>query len=154
VPWQPELAVGAIGEGDVRVINEQIQHDAHLPNAAVAALERGEREELNRRMAKFRGGRDRVPLAARTAVIVDDGIATGSTMRAACQVARAQGAARIVVAVPVSSAAALAALRQVADEVVCLETPRWFRAVGEWYRDFSQTSDQEVTDLLHRAAPD
>jgi putative phosphoribosyl transferase len=152
VPYQPELAVGAIGEGDVRVVNEQVRRDAQVTAAELDAVERSERAELARRVARFRAGGDRVPLAGRIALIVDDGVATGSTARAACQVARAQGAARVIVAVPVGAADALTALREDADEVVCLETPRWFAAVGQWYRHFPQISDREVTELLRRAA--
>ncbi|MEI8406632.1 MULTISPECIES: phosphoribosyltransferase family protein [unclassified Kribbella] len=151
-PFQPELAVGAIGEGDVRVVNERIRREARVTSAELDAVERSERAELRRRVARFRAGRDRVPLAGRTVLIVDDGVATGSTARAACQVARAQGAARVVVAVPVGAADALAAVREDAEEVVCLETPAWFAAVGQWYRHFPQTSDQEVCDLLRLAA--
>ncbi|TCN31176.1 putative phosphoribosyltransferase [Kribbella orskensis] len=152
VPHQPELALGAIGEGDVRVINERIRGEARVTSAELSALERSERAELRCRVTRFRAGRDRIPLTGRTALIVDDGVATGSTARAACQVARAQGAARVVIAVPVGAADALTALREDADEVVCLETPAWFASVGQWYRQFPQTSDQEVTELLHRAA--
>jgi putative phosphoribosyl transferase len=114
-------------------------------------VERRERAELDRRARRFRGDRPRTPLAGRTAVIIDDGIATGSTARAACQVARAQGAARVVLAVPVAPPSACTALAADADEVICLETPGHFLAIGEWYRDFSQTSDREVISLLQRA---
>lgn len=152
VPYQPELAVGAIGEGDVRVVNERLRREEQVTSVELDAVERAERAELQRRVARFRAGRDRVPLAGRIALIVDDGVATGSTARAACQVARAQGAARVVVAVPVGATDALAVLREDADEVVCLETPAWFAAVGQWYRHFSPTSDQEVAELLRRAA--
>ncbi len=116
-------------------------------------VEEGERVELERRARRFRGDRPRTPLAGRTAIIVDDGIATGSTARAACQVARAHGAARVVLAVPVAPRAAIAGLSSVADEVVCLETPDRFMAIGQWYGDFSQTTDEEVVRLLRRAAP-
>src|SRR5206468_7375106 len=118
----------------------------------VAAVERRERAELDRRARRFRGDRPRTPLAGRTAVIIDDGIATGSTARAACQVARAQGAVRVVLAVPVAPPSACTALAADADEVICLETPGHFLAIGEWYQDFSQTSDAEVVSLLRRAA--
>jgi putative phosphoribosyl transferase len=151
VPYQPELAVGAIGEGGVRVINERVSRDARLTTAELGRLERAERAELRRRVSAFRAGRDRVPLAGRIALIVDDGVATGATARAACQVARALDAAKVILAVPVGAADALDALREVADEVVCLETPRWFAAVGQWYRHFPQTPDHEVADLLRQA---
>jgi putative phosphoribosyl transferase len=152
VPVQPELGMGAIGEGDVRIINPEVVAITHVTDAEIAAVERRERAELDRRARRFRGERPRTPLAGRTAIIVDDGIATGSTARAACQVARAQGAARVVLAVPVAPPSACSALAADADEVICLETPGHFLAIGEWYQDFSQTSDREVVSLLQRAA--
>ena len=154
VPVQPELGMGAIGEGDVRIINPEVVAIAHVTDAEIATVERRERAELDRRARRFRGDRPRTPLAGRTAVIIDDGIATGSTARAACQVARAQGAARVVLAVPVAPPSACAALAAVRDEVICLETPAHFLAIGEWYQDFSQTGDREVVSLLQRAAAD
>ena len=152
VPVQPELGMGAIGEGDVRIINPEVVAITHVTDAEIAAVERRERAELDRRARRFRGDRPRTPLAGRTAIIIDDGIATGSTARAACQVARAQGAARVVLAVPVAPPSACSALATDADEVICLETPGHFLAIGEWYQDFSQTSDREVVSLLQRAA--
>jgi putative phosphoribosyl transferase len=152
VPVQPELGMGAIGEGGVRIINPEVVAITHVTDAEIAAVERGERAELERRARRFRGDRQRTPLAGRTAVIIDDGIATGSTARAACQVARAQGAVRVVLAVPVAPPSACAALTGDADEVICLETPAHFLAIGEWYQDFSQTSDDEVISLLRHAA--
>jgi putative phosphoribosyl transferase len=154
VPVQPELGMGAIGEGDVRIINPEVVAITHVTDAEIAAVERRERAELDRRARRFRGDRPRTPLAGRTAIIIDDGIATGSTARAACQVARAQGAARVVLAVPVAPPSACTTLAADADEVICLETPRHFLAIGEWYQDFSQTSDREVVSLLQRAAAD
>lgn len=151
LPCQPELALGAIGDGGVRVLNREVVHMARLTGEEIAAVEETERAELRRRAERFRGGGSPVPLSGRTALIVDDGVATGSTARAACQVARAQGAARVVFAAPVGEPDALIALGDDADEVVWLEAPSWFHAVGQWYRDFRQTSDQEVTELLHRA---
>jgi putative phosphoribosyl transferase len=152
VPVQPELGMGAIGEGGVKIINSEVVAIAHVTDAEIAAVERRERAELDRRGLRFRGDRRRTPLAGRTAIIIDDGIATGSTARAACQVARAQGAVRVVLAVPVAPPSARGALAADADEVICLETPGHFLAIGEWYRDFSQTSDHEVVSLLGRAA--
>jgi putative phosphoribosyl transferase len=151
VPFQPELGMGAIGEGDVRIVNPEVVAITHVTDAEIAAVEKRERAELERRARRFRGDRRRTPLTGRTAVIVDDGIATGSTARAACQVAKAQGAARVVLAAPVAPPSACAALAADADEVVCLETPRRFMAIGEWYQDFSQTSDAEVISLLRAA---
>jgi putative phosphoribosyl transferase len=152
VPVQPELGMGAIGEGGIRIINADVVAIAHVTDAEIAAVEQRERSELDRRARRFRGERPRTPLAGRTAIIIDDGIATGSTARAACQVARAQGAARVVLAVPVAPPSARSALAADADEVICLETPGHFLAIGEWYQDFSQTSDHEVVSLLRRAA--
>ncbi|WP_040796562.1 phosphoribosyltransferase [Nocardia higoensis] len=152
VPHQPELAFGAIGEDDVRVINSIVVERAGLTDEAMATVQRRQREELTRRVDRFRGIRPRISLAGRTAVIVDDGIATGATARAACQVARAHGAARVVLAVPVGARETLAALAKSADEVICLDTPEQFFAVGQWYENFEQTTDDEVADLLQRAA--
>jgi len=151
VPFQPELGMGAIGEGDVRIVNPEVVAITHVTDAEIAAVEKRERAELERRARRFRGDRRRTPLIGRTAVIIDDGIATGSTARAACQVAKAQGAARVVLAAPVAPPSACAALAADADEVICLETPRHFMAIGEWYQDFSQTSDAEVISLLRAA---
>ncbi len=115
-------------------------------------MEARERAELDRRSRRFRGDRARVPLVGRTALIVDDGIATGSTARAACQVARAHGAARVVLAVPVAPPGWEARIGTDADELIALETPDRFRAIGQFYRDFSPTPDEEVVACLRRAA--
>ncbi len=152
VPFQPELAMGAIGEDDVRVLNDEVLRSAVLDGADVESVERSEREELERRAHRYRGNRPRIPLAGRCAVIVDDGVATGSSVRAACQVARARASARVVVAVPVASRLAVQSLTDVCDDMVCVEVPDPFYAVGEWYDDFSQTTDEQVIDLLRRAA--
>jgi putative phosphoribosyl transferase len=151
VPFQPELGMGAIGEGDVRVVNEDVIRRTHVSDTELDEVQRQERTELERRAQRFRGDRPRLSVAGRTAIVVDDGIATGSTARAACQVARAQGAARVVLAVPVAPPDAIAALRSDADEVIAVETPRWFVAIGQCYADFAQTSDAEVVDLLDRS---
>ena len=151
VPAQPELGMGAIGESDARVINPDVVRYAQVSEAQLAEVERRERAELQRRAQRFRGGAARVPLAGRIAVIVDDGIATGSTARAACQVARAMGAASVLLAVPVAPAGADVGMRGDADEVICLEMPGRFLAIGEWYEDFAQTSDEEVVALLRAA---
>ena len=152
VPYQPELGMGAIGEDGVRVLNDQVLAMARVGEDEVAAVERSERAELERRATRFRGSRPRASLVGRTAVLVDDGIATGSTARAACQVARAHGASRVILAVPVAPRSSLGLLAEVADELVCLATPEPFYAVGQFYRDFSQTSDEEVVELVERAA--
>jgi putative phosphoribosyl transferase len=151
-PFQPELAMGAIGEGGARVENEDVVGSAGLAAADIDALERYERVELERRALRYRGDRPRIDLGGRCAVVVDDGIATGSTARAACQVARTQGAARVVLAVPVAPRATVAALRAVCDGIVSVQVPDRFYAVGEWYLDFTQTTDEEVRGLLRTAA--
>ncbi|MFE9629737.1 phosphoribosyltransferase family protein [Streptomyces sp. NPDC006463] len=152
VPYHRELGFGAIGEGGVRVISEDIVALARVRREDLAAVEHAEEAELARQAGRFRAGRTRVPIDGRTVIVVDDGIATGATAAAACQVVREMGAARVVLAVPVAPPDAVAWLRTVADEVVCLSTPRGFSAVGEWYQDFSQTPDEEVVSLLARAA--
>jgi uncharacterized protein (TIGR00369 family) len=151
VPAQPELGLGAIGESGARVINQEVVRYAHVSEVQIAQVEQKERAELQRRAQRFRGDVPHESLAGRTAVIVDDGIATGSTARAACQVARALGAATVVLAVPVAPPSADRTLRGDADEVICLEMPERFQAIGEWYEDFAQTSDEEVVALLRAA---
>jgi putative phosphoribosyl transferase len=148
VPTQPELAMGAIGEGDIRVLQPEILYAAGVTERELATVEAAERHEAGRQAELFRAGRDRVPLVGRTVIVVDDGIATGSTARAAMQVARAEGAARVVLAVPVAPADTVAALRATGEEVVCLLVPPDFRAVGQWYEQFGPTSDDEVRAAL------
>lgn len=150
-PWQPELAMGAIGEGDVRVLNEEVVSLYGLDESLIGDVEAKERAELRRRVGEFRGSDPAIPLDGQTAVIVDDGVATGSTALAAVDVARALGARRIVVAAPVASRRAADMLGERADEVVCLGTPEDFGAIGVFYRDFTQTSDEEVRELLRSA---
>ncbi|WP_310738981.1 phosphoribosyltransferase family protein [Microbispora sp. H10830] len=152
VPYQPELGFGAIGEGGVRVVNSDVVRLANITRAEMAEVERRERAELERRARRFRAGREPVDLAGRTAIVVDDGIATGGTARAACQVARAHGASRVVLAVPVGAPETIASLRRDADEIVCLDTPDHFYAIGAWYDDFTQTSDEDVVECLRLAA--
>jgi putative phosphoribosyl transferase len=152
VPFQPELAMGAIGEGGVLVENEDVARSAALRALDVGDIERHERAELERRAAHYRGGVARLDLSERQTVVVDDGVATGSSARAACLVARNQGARRVVLAAPVVSRPALGLVRGVCDEVVYVAAPDPFYAVGEWYEDFSQTTDDEVIGLLRRAA--
>jgi putative phosphoribosyl transferase len=150
VPFQPELGMGAIGEGDARVINEEVVRTATVSAGQLAEVERRERGELERRARRYRGDRPPIPLAGQVAVVVDDGIATGSTARAACLVARAQGAARVVLAVPVAPPAVVAELRREV-EVISVQSPDQLLAVGRAYEDFTQTTDDEVTALLHEA---
>jgi len=152
VSFQPELAMGAVGEGDVLVMIEPVVRRAHVSKAELAEIERRARSELDRRVQQLRRDRPRLALTGRTVVLVDDGIATGATVRAACQVARAQGASRVVLAVPVCSPDTAERLRKEVDELVCLESPAWFFGVGQFYADFRQVSDDEVVDLLRRAA--
>ncbi len=148
VPGQPELAMGAIGEEQARVVNDDVIAMARVSDAAFAATERRERQELRRRALAFRGDRPTIPLAGRTVIVVDDGIATGSTARAACRVARARGAAHVVLAVPVAPPGTRERFSDTADEVVTLRTPTDFFAVGQFYDDFRQTTDTEVIELL------
>jgi putative phosphoribosyl transferase len=150
VPAQPELGMGAIGEGGIRVLNPEILRSARVSTAELDAVEAAERDELARRALRYRGDRAPVAVAGRTAIIVDDGIATGSTARAACQVARAQGAARVIVAAPVAPATVVRELSCDADEIVAMDTSSRFFAIGQFYDDFSQTTDEEVVDLLSR----
>ncbi|MFG2096836.1 phosphoribosyltransferase family protein [Streptomyces sp. NPDC048612] len=152
VPYQRELGFGAIGEGGVRVISDDIVRRGRLAQEDLASVEHAEAAELSRQAERFRAGRPRLSLEGRTAIVVDDGIATGATAAAACQVVRAQGAARVVLAVPVAPPDAAERLRTTTDEFVCLSTPFAFSAVGEWYQDFSQTPDDEVVSLLTQAA--
>jgi putative phosphoribosyl transferase len=151
VPFQPELAMGALGEGGVVVVNETVLGSTGLSPAAFEAVRRTEEVELARRAAAYRGTRQRVAIEGRVVVVVDDGVATGSTARAACSVTRAAGAARTVLAVPVGPPGTALSFADAADEVVCLATPRDFFAIGEAYLDFSPTTDAEVVELLARA---
>jgi putative phosphoribosyl transferase len=152
VPFQPELGMGAIGEDGVRVINHEVVRAAGVSVQELAAVEARERAEVQRRAWRYRGGRPRQPLGGRVAVVVDDGIATGSTARAACRIARALGAARVVLAVPVAPPGWQDRIGGDADELVCVQTPRDFLAIGQFYADFSQATDDEVVACLRRAA--
>lgn len=151
IPVQPELAMGAVGEDGVRVLVPETVRRAGITEDALATVEQRERAELRRRARRFRSDRDRLSLAGRTAVLVDDGMATGSTARAACQVARALGAARVILAVPVAPSDGTRRIEDSADELICLITPRRLQAIGRWYRDFTQTTDEEVVCCLRRA---
>lgn len=147
-PANPEYALGAIASGGGRFVDERARTLLGVSEARLEAVEREERGELAAREQRFRGGRGALALAGRTAILVDDGLATGSTARAAIRGARALGADRVVLAVPVGDAAVCDALRAEADEVVCPSTPASLMAVGMWYDDFRQVTDDEVLALL------
>ncbi|WP_214367833.1 phosphoribosyltransferase family protein [Pseudonocardia sp. H11422] len=148
VPFQPELAMGAIGEEGARVVDARTVRLARVGRPELAAIEERERAELARRVRRYRGDRPPVPVAGRTAVLVDDGVATGASARAACLVARARGAQRVVLAVPVAPMDWTRRLNDTADELVCVATPRPFEGIGKWYRDFSPTPHAEVVACL------
>jgi predicted phosphoribosyltransferase len=151
LPWQPELAMGAIASGGALVRNEEVMRYLDGRVDAFEAVRARELHELERRERDYRGDRSPLELRDRTVIVVDDGLATGATMEAAVRALKASGAKRVVVAVPVASSEARDRIAAVADEVVCLATPMFFSAVGQWYREFGQTSDEEVRDLLVRA---
>ncbi|MFV6029414.1 phosphoribosyltransferase family protein [Streptomyces sp. NPDC056264] len=150
VPQQPELAMGALGEGGVRVVNERVLHEAGVGARDLAAVEEREHAVLDQRARRYRGSRPSVPLEGRTVLVVDDGLATGATALAACRVVRARGAARIVLAVPVAPRGWTARLGGEADETVSVHAPEVFSAIGQFYRDFTQTPDAEVVACLDR----
>ncbi|MGH7504600.1 MAG: phosphoribosyltransferase [Longimicrobiales bacterium] len=144
VPGHEELAMGAISTGGTRVLNNEVVHGLNVPSEVIDAVVERERAELERRERAYRGDRPAPDVHGRTVILVDDGLATGSTMRAAAEAVHAAGPSRVIVAVPVGAPETCDALRAEADEVVCLVTPDAFRAVGMWYDDFRQTSDDEV----------
>ncbi|WP_028477263.1 phosphoribosyltransferase [Nocardia sp. CNY236] len=148
VPRQPELAVGAVGEGGVRVVNPDVMRYAGISSPQLTAIEARELTELHRRRHVLRGSADPIPLAGRTVVIVDDGMATGATVVVACRVARLHQPDRVVVAVPVSSTEAMRRVAPEADAVICPWVPRSLHGVGGAYRDFHQLTDAEVLALL------
>lgn len=151
VPGHEEYAMGALASGGVRVLNENVVRLLDVPQACVDAVIEAEQRELERREQIYRDALPPLDVRGRTVILVDDGLATGSTMLAAVKALRKQAPARIVVAVPTAAADTCNALRSDADEVICATTPEPFRAVGLWYEDFSQTSDDEVRELLARA---
>ena len=152
VPVQPELGMGAVGEGGVRIVDREIVRRAGVSERELSTVEQRERAEVVRRSSRLRGDKTPVPLTGRTVIVVDDGMATGSTARAACQVVRAQGATRVVLAVPVGPEDIERRMRADADEIICLYKPVDFFAVGQFYDRFDQTIDREVVELLRRAS--
>jgi putative phosphoribosyl transferase len=151
VPGHPELAMGAIASGGVRVLNEDLIHDLGIPQAAIEQVATRESEELRRREADYRDGRPPADLQDCSVILVDDGLATGASMRSAVEAVRKLGATPVTVAVPVAAKEACGEFAHLVDAVVCAATPEPFFAVGPWYRDFSATSDREVRALLARA---
>jgi putative phosphoribosyl transferase len=151
VPGQEELAMGAIATGGVRIVNRDVVDALHIPPDVVDRAAAEEARELERREQSYRGERPEPQVAGKTVILVDDGLATGSTMRAAVAALRQQGPARIVVAVPVAAPSTCQELRREVDEIVCFATPEPFMAVGRFYDDFAQTTDEEVTELLAAA---
>jgi len=152
VPGREELAMGAIATGGVLVLNEEVVRHLGIPRDVLQAVIAAQQEELERRERIYRGDRQPPDVNGRTVILVDDGLATGSTMRAAVAALRRQGPARIVVAVPIGAPETCAEFEREADDVVCAVTPQPFHAVGLWYGDFSQTTDEEVRELLEKAA--
>jgi putative phosphoribosyl transferase len=150
MPGQAEYAIGAIASGGVRVLSDDVIRWHGIPDSQIEAIARQELAELERREREYRQGRALTDLLGRTVILVDDGLATGATMRAAVQAVRGHAPSRIVVAVPVGAPSTCAELADVADETVCARMPEPFEAVGLWYRDFSQTTDEEVRTLLHQ----
>jgi putative phosphoribosyl transferase len=150
-PGQEELAMGAIASGGARVLNTSLLRRLHVTPEAVDAVASRERRELERREQEYRGARTAPPVRGKTVIVVDDGLATGASMTAAVAALRRLEPARIVVAVPVGSPSTCTEFGGLVDEVVCAETPESFAAVGQWYEDFSQTTDEEVRDLLRQA---
>jgi putative phosphoribosyl transferase len=151
LPGQEELAMGAIGGNGVQVIDRNLIHAAHVSDADLERVIADEQVELARREKQYRGERPFPDLKGKTVILVDDGLATGASMRAAVESIRQKGAAHIVVAVPVAARETCAAFREITDAIICAETPDPFRAVGLWYDVFDQTSDDEVRELLERS---
>jgi putative phosphoribosyl transferase len=152
VPGHEELAVGAIASGGILVLNYEVLYISGLSDSAIDALAEDEQQELERREHAYRNDRPAPEIEGRTVILVDDGLATGATMRAAARALRQRRPAKLIVAVPVAARATCAHFRQEVDEVLCAETPEPFYGVGQWYEDFSQTTDEEVRELLARAA--
>jgi len=152
VPWQPELAMGAIASGGVRILDERLILQEGIPPEEIESVAANEAQEVERRELLYRGDRPPLELRNRPVILVDDGLATGSTMLAAVKCVQSLQPSNVTVAVPVASRQACTLIRNEADDCVCLATPARFIAVGEWYQDFRQTSDVEVRELLRQAA--
>jgi len=152
VPGQEELAMGAIATGGIRVLNYDVVKHLGVPDYVIDSATEAEQRELDRREQAYRGSREPPEVRGRTVILVDDGLATGSTMRAAVTALRQRTPARIVVAVPVAAGSTCQEFREEVDQIICATTPEPFYGVGQWYEDFSQTTDEEVRDLLDRAA--
>jgi putative phosphoribosyl transferase len=152
VPGREELAMGAIASGGVRVLNDEVLRSLEVADETIASVAAAEQRELERRERLYRNGGGATPVAGKTAILVDDGLATGASMRAAALALREQGAGEVVVAVPVAPPETCAAFEQQVDRIVCARTPARFYAVGEWYEDFSEVSDEQVRELLRRTA--
>lgn len=150
VPGREELAMGAIASGGVRVLNRDIVLNLAISDHTIEQVFEQEQQELERRERLYRGDRDRIPIQGRIAILVDDGLATGASMRAAVEAAKAQDPTEIVVAVPVASPDTCADFEELVDTVVCAATPQPFLGVGLWYTDFGQTTDEEVRELLDK----
>jgi predicted phosphoribosyltransferase len=151
VPGYEEYAMGAIASGGVRVLNDEVVRALDIPDCAIEEVAAREQQELARRERLYRSDRPPPDVRGKTVILVDDGLATGATMHAAIQALRQQQARRIVVAVPIAAPETCEALKEEVDDIICAVTPEPFRAVGLWYQDFSQTSDEEVCDLLKRS---
>jgi len=151
-PGHRELAMGAIASGGVRVLNEDVVHWYGISPSAIERIAREEEEELERRERAYRDDRPPSDFTNKAVILIDDGLATGSTMRAAAQAVRARRPARVVIAVPVGAPQTCAELAAVADEVICVRMPEPFSAVGQWYLNFNQTDDDEVRDLLQKSS--
>ena len=152
LPGHPEFAMGALASGGVRVLNDEVVRLYRIPEQAVEAIAQDEQTELERRERAYRSQRPALDVRGHTVVLIDDGLATGSTMKAAVEAVRALSPARIIVAVPVGSPDTCREFAGIADEIVCARRPEHFAAVGQWYDDFRQTTDEEVRELLQTAA--
>lgn len=151
LPWHEELAMGAIASGGVRVLNLDVIEASGVTEREIEAVAEREQQELERRERLYRGGRPFADVRGRTAILIDDGLATGSTMRAAVEALKREGPARVVVGVPIAAPETCDAFRDAVDDIVCVFTPEPMDAVGQWYEDFTQTTDDEVHALLAAA---